>query len=96
MTFLSCGFIEENIGNDEQSNGGTDKRKRKLPNPTLTGYSDPLWAAEPITISDWFQTPLEPFNLIRYHYHPRRSTLTPIPTDCNAFHLTHLHARLVP
>ena len=41
----------------------TDKRERKLPKQTLTGYSDPLWVAEPITISDWFQTPLESFQL---------------------------------
>ena len=30
MTFLSCGFIEENIGNDEQSNGGTGQEKEKI------------------------------------------------------------------
>ena len=39
------------------------QEERKLPKPTLTRYSDPLLAAEPITISDWFQTPPEPFPL---------------------------------
>jgi hypothetical protein len=27
-------------------------------------FSDPLWLTEPITISDWFQTPLESFPLV--------------------------------
>ena len=55
------------------------QEERKLPKPTLTGYSDPLWAAEPITISDWFQTPAllrqNLSHLLRYHHHPRRLPL---------------------
>src|ERR1700721_2403843 len=62
---------ERTVGQKNRAGGGKGKRvKGNFRNQHLPDIVIHFGQAEPITISDWFQTPPEPFHSFRYHHHP--------------------------